>query len=173
MNRWAIAVGIVAIGAAGCGSSSNSTTPTTPSNAPTIFTVNLSPSQETPPVTNAEASGKGTAVITINTVKDGSGNVTSATADFNVSMSGFPNGTTAILAHIHPGALGVAGGVLVNTTLSAGTAIAMPNGSGTFSFTGIGINASDVANILANPQNFYFNVHTTLNPNGVMRGQLK
>ena len=33
--------------------------------------------------------------------------------------------------------------------------------------------ATNVANILAAPQNFYFNVHTTLNPGGVARGQLQ
>jgi hypothetical protein len=33
--------------------------------------------------------------------------------------------------------------------------------------------ASRVQAILAAPQNFYFNVHTTNNPGGVMRGQLQ
>jgi hypothetical protein len=49
----------------------------------------------------------------------------------------------------------------------------MPNGSATFSFTGIAVTPADATAILANPQNFYFNVHTTLNPSGALRGQLR
>jgi hypothetical protein len=170
MKRLAMmAVPLLALAVAGCGSSSS----TAPSSGPTIFTVQLSPAAETPPVTNAESSGKGTAVITVNTVKDASGNVSSGTMDFSVSMSGFPNGTTAILAHIHPGAPGVSGSPLVNTGLTPGSGIAMPNGSGTFSVTGIAVTVDNLNQILASPQNYYFNVHTTLNPNGAMRGQLR
>jgi hypothetical protein len=160
MKRLAIAVSILAIGAAGCGSS----TPTTPSNLK-IFTVQMASSNEVPPVTNAEAGGKGTAVITVNSQAN--------TIDFNVSMSGFPAGSQANVAHIHPGAAGVNGAPLVNTGLTAGTAIVMPAGSGTFSLTGVPVSADKIAQILANPSAFYFNVHTSLNPGGAIRGQLQ
>jgi hypothetical protein len=170
MKRMAlIATIILVLGVAGCGSDS----PTSPGNAPTIFTIPLSALNEVPLVTNSETSGRGTVVITFNTVKDASGAITSATADFNVSMNSFPNGSQANLAHIHPGATGVAGSPLVNTGLTAGTGIPMPNGSATFSFTGIAVTPADATAILANPQNFYFNVHTTLNPSGALRGQLR
>jgi hypothetical protein len=88
-------------------------------------------------------------------------------------MAGFPSGSSAILSHIHPGAAGTTGPVLVNTGLTAGTAIAMPSGTGTFTFTGVPISADTAAQILAAPQNFYFNVHTPVNPSGAIRGQLK
>jgi hypothetical protein len=169
MKRLAVATAILAIGTAACGSNSA----TSPTNPPTVFTVSLTTANETPPVTGAEAGGQGTAVITINTVKDSGGNITSATADFTVTMSGFPAGSTAILAHIHPGAAGVKGSPLVDTGLTAGTGIAMPSGSGTFSRTGIAVTVSDVTSILATPQNYYFNVHTTVNPGGAIRGQLR
>lgn len=159
-NRLGIAVAVLAIGAAGCGS----TPPTTPSST-TIFTVPLAATNEVPIVTNAEVTAKGTAVITIHS--------DSNTVDFNVSMNSFPNGATATLAHIHPGAAGVSGSPLVNTGLTPGTGIPMPNGSATFSFTGVPASADNIAQILANPQNFYFNVHTTANPTGAIRGQLK
>ncbi len=160
MKRLAIAVSILAIGAAGCGSSS----PTTPSNL-TIFTVQLSAQNEVPPITNAESTGRGTAVITINSAAN--------TIDFNVSLNSFPAGSQANVAHIHPGAAGVNGAPLVNTGLTAGTAIVMPAGSGTFSLTGVPVSADKIAQILANPSTFYFNVHTTLNPGGAIRGQLQ
>jgi hypothetical protein len=37
---------------------------------------------------------------------------------------------------------------------------------------GINVPADKAAAILANPAGHYFNVHTALNPNGAMRGQL-
>src|SRR5205823_4389276 len=75
-------------GAAGCGSS----TPSAPSTI-TIFTVPLLPSNEVPPVTNAESVGRGTAVITIDSAKN--------TVDFSVSVKNFPAGTAVNIAHIH------------------------------------------------------------------------
>ena len=162
MKRLAIVVSILAIGAAGCGSNS---TPTTPSNT-TIFTVQLSPANEVPPVTNAESTARGTAVITINSATN--------TVDFNVSLNSFPAGSAVNVAHIHgPNApAGVNASVLVSTTLTAGNVV-LTNGSGTFSFNSVTTSAANVSAILANPQNFYFNVHTTANPGGVMRGQLR
>ena len=162
MKRLALAVSILAIGAAGCGSKS---TPTTPSNT-TIFTVQLSPANEVPPVTNAENTARGTAVITVNSQTN--------TIDFNVSLNSFPAGSAVNIAHIHgPNApAGVNASVLVSTTLTAGTVV-LTNGSGTFSFSSVSTSADNVNQILANPQNFYFNVHTTQNPGGVMRGQLR
>lgn len=162
MKRLAIVVSILAIGAAGCGSKS---TPTTPSNT-TTFTVQLSPANEVPPVTNAESTARGTAVVTINSQTN--------TIDFNVSLNSFPAGAAVNIAHIHgPNApAGVNASVLVSTTLTAGTVV-LTNGSGTFSFNSVTASAANISAILANPQNFYFNVHTTANPGGVMRGQLR
>lgn len=164
------ALALAVVGGA-CGSSNNN--PNTPTNTPTVFNVTLRAANEVPPVSNTESNATGTAIVTITTVKDASGNITSATADFNVTMANFPNGSTAIAAHIHPGATGTNGSVLVSTGLSAANGIAMPNGTGSFSFNGVNVSATDATSILANPQNFYFNVHTTLNGGGAMRGQLR
>jgi hypothetical protein len=168
MKRLAIAVSILAVGAAGCGSSTTSPDPTTMK----IFTVQLSPANENPPITDGESAGKGTAVITIHTDTN--------TVDFAISMSGFPANTNVILAHIHPGAAGVNGGALIGVTgLAATTPLLLTNGSGTFTANAVSAQtssnsaATNIQNILAAPQNFYFNVHTTNNPGGVMRGQLQ
>jgi hypothetical protein len=45
-------------------------------------------------------------------------------------------------------------------------------GSASFSKSGISTTAAQIAAIIANPGGFYFNVHSTLNPVGVVRGQL-
>jgi hypothetical protein len=148
-------------------------TPTTPSPDPAPkFTATLLPINEVPPVTNAEASGSGTMTITFNLVKDSAGAITSgSTVDFAGTFSGFPNGTALTAAHIHPGAAGTNGSVLVSTAITAGE-VTFPTGTGALNKTGLPLTA-DIANqILANPGNFYFNIHTAMNPGGVARGQL-
>jgi len=161
MKRLAIAVSMLAIGTAGCGSS----TPTNPSTFK-VFTVQIAPSNEVPAVSNAEQSGRGTAVITVHSDTN--------TVDFSFSLNSFPANTTVTLAHIHPGAAGVNGGALIGVPgLAATTPLVLANGSGTFLATGVATSATNIANVLATPQNFYFNVHTTQNPGGVARGQLQ
>ena len=161
MKRLAIAVSILAIGAAGCGSKNPGSPSTT-----TIFTVPLSALNEVPPIANAESTARGTAVITIDSAKN--------TIDFNVSLNSFPAGSAVNIAHIHgPNApAGSTASVLVSTTLTAGT-VALTNGGGTFSFLQVPTSAANITAILAAPQNFYFNVHTTLNGGGAIRGQLR
>jgi hypothetical protein len=159
MKRLAIAVSILAIGAAGCGSKNPGSPSTT-----TIFTVQLSALNEVPPITNAESTARGTAVITIDSAKN--------TIDFNVSLNSFPQGSAVNIAHIHPGVAGATGSPLISTTLTAGTVV-LTNGGGTFSFLQVPTSAANIAAILAAPQNFYFNVHTTMNGGGAIRGQLQ
>jgi len=128
--------------------------------------VQLSPANEVPPVTNAENTARGTAVITVHS--------DSNTIDFAVSLNSFPTTSVLTAAHIHPGAAGVNGGVLVGTGLTSGNAPSLATGSATFTFNGVAPNSADaITQILANPQNFYFNVHSTANGGGVMRGQLR
>ena len=69
----------------------------------------------------------------------------------------------ATAAHIHTGAAGVPGGVLV--TLSA------PNAAGTASGC-VGATDDVVDDIIANPGSFYVNVHNADFPGGAVRGQL-
>jgi hypothetical protein len=162
MKRLAlVAATTLLFGAAGCGSSN---TPTTPSDT-TIFTVQLSALNEVPPVSNAEATARGTAVITIHKSTN--------TIDFSVSLNSFPAGAAVNIAHIHgPAAAGSNASIVVPTALAAGQVV-LTNGSGTFSFNSVSASADLITQILAAPQNFYFNAHTTANPGGAIRGQLK
>ncbi len=170
MKRVLLMVGAVVLGLAGCSSKS---TPTSPTSQATVFNVTLSPANEVPPITNAEASATGTATVTLNPVKDSSGNLVSATVDFTVKYSGFPATTTNITAaHIHTGAAGVSGAVFVSANLAAANA-PVSNGSGSFTTTGNPMTADQYNQIVANPAGFYFNIHTATNPGGVARGQLK
>ena len=160
MKRLGIAATILVIGLAGC----DSDNPNSPSGDITIFTVQLSALNEVPPVTNAETSARGTAVITVN--------ANANTIDFNVSLNGLTPTSTITAAHIHPGAAGVNGSPLVNLNLTSGSVV-LTNGAGTITVPAVATNAANIQQILAAPQNFYFNVHTTTNPGGVIRGQLR
>ena len=159
--------------AVGCGDDDN---PTAPSSPTTItFNSTLRPANEVPPVSNAEASGSGTAVITFNLTRNTSGAIQSGTVDFRFDLTGFPAGTTIRAAHIHPAAAGANGPVLIDTTLTAAQALALTNGGGSWEargVTGANIDAANLQAIIDNPANFYFNVHSTANPGGVARGQL-
>jgi len=82
-----------------------------------------------------------------------------------------PAGTPINIAHIHTGGSGVAGAVLISTNLAAGEVV-LTTGSGSFTKNVSGLDPAVVQNIINNPAGFYFNVHSTLNPGGVARGQL-
>lgn len=163
---------------AGCDSDS----PTEPSPNPNqlVFTAQLRASNEVPPVTGAEANAQGDVRITMDVTRDGSGAVTGGTATFVINLSGFPAGTNAVAAHIHAGAPGVAGGVSIGipgSMLSASSPISMAAGSATnVTFSNVPIDDAgeiSAANaMLANPNGYYFNVHTPANPGGAVRGQL-
>jgi hypothetical protein len=168
MKRLALLTVTLGVLVSACGSSS-STAPTTPTN-PT-FTAALSPANEVPAIVGAEASGSGTATVTLVTTKDAAGNVTAATATFVVNLSGFPAGTPINIAHIHQAGAGVNGSVVVNSGLTAGQTV-LTTGAGSFTASNLVVDAALANLILTNPAGFYFNVHSTLNPGGVARGQL-
>lgn len=169
MKRLSLLAAAVALFAAGCSGSSSA--PSTASPTKPTFTSSLSPANEVPPITNAESTASGNATITFDVTRDSANNITASTATFVVNMSGFPAGSAVNIAHIHPGASGTTGGVLVSTTLAAGD-VTLVNGSGTFTRAGITVTPEVTQQIINNPAGFYFNVHTTLNGGGVMRGQL-
>ena len=167
MKRYAIIAALAILGAA-CGDG-----PTDPSDGPVVFTVALAASNEVPPVTNADRDARGTATITITVPRDSAGVVTGdGTANFSAQVSGFPAGTVARAAHIHPGATGVNGSPLVDTGLTPANPITLGDGTGTLTFSGIAISQVNAQAIINNPAGYYFNIHTVQTPGGAVRGQL-
>lgn len=143
------------------------------------FTAVLLPTNEVPAITNADASASGTMQLTMTVTRDASSNITGATYDFVVNMTGFPANTTLTGAHIHNGGPGVNSGIVVGLPLpllSGGNAL--PTGQDTITKTGVQstsatLTAAQVAQgIFNNPGANYFNVHTTINTGGAIRGQL-
>ena len=171
MKRFVQLFGILVftVGVAAC--SNDSPASPTPNSVQT-YTASLNAANEVPPIVGQEAGVTGTATLTFNLRRSASGTIDSATVDMAVTASGFPNGTALTNAHIHSGASSVNGAVFVGSGIAAGE-ITFPNGSGSFSRTGISVSADQVNAILANPGAFYFNIHTASNPNGVARGQLR
>lgn len=138
-----------------------------------VFTAQLSAANEVPPVTNADASGSGTATITIHDITyRANGESIAGIVDFQVSLTGFPALTQVTAAHIHSGAVGVAGAVFLDTGLSGAGGLTLTTGAGTITRTAIAVDGDKIDAIKANPASFYFNVHTTLNGTGAVRGQL-
>ena len=170
MNRHVVLIVALSVLVVGCAASSP-TAPLQGTTTTSTFTVPLSAANEVPSISNADASGRGTAIIAITVTKDGSGTITSAIANFQITVTGFPPGTTVTDAHIHNGAAGSNAGVYVNTALGSGE-MAITNGSGSITKNGINVPSDRAAAILSNPAGHYFNVHTALNPAGAIRGQL-
>jgi CHRD domain len=169
MKRLAlVALGILL--ASGC-SSSNSSPSTTNGPTTTRFTADLKPANESPAITNSESVGSGSVTIDLTQTKDSTGAVSASTVNFTANLSGFPSSTVVNIAHIHTGAAGVNGGIVVNTTINPGEVV-LTNGGGTFTRVAISLTNDLASQILANPAGFYFNIHTAANPGGVMRGQL-
>ena len=108
--------------------------------------VTLSGDQEVPPV---KAEGKGSGTIT---VKD----------DGSVSGSVTTTGVKGTMAHIHQGAAGTNGPVVVPFTKDGDTYKAPP---------GAKLTPEQMKEFKAG--NLYFNVHTDANKGGEVRGQLK
>lgn len=161
-----VAAGMVLLASAGCHNNS----PTLPSDA-IAFTAQLLPANVVPPVGNSESTAIGNLTMTMSLTRDAAGNITNATVDFQVGLTGFPTITTLTMAHLHRGNVGVEGPIMVDTGLNVNEVI-LQNGSGAILKGGIAVSPQLAQDLLNTPSTFYFDVHTSLNPGGALRGQL-
>jgi ABC-type Fe3+-hydroxamate transport system substrate-binding protein len=171
MNRLSALIVGLSLFAVGCGGDSSPNEPSQGTTTTSTFTVPLSPANEVPAITNADADASGNATIALTVTRDNGGTITSATANVQISVSGFPAGTRVTDAHIHGAAAGSNGGAIVNVGLGSGE-LAITDGAGSITKSGINVPADRAAAILNNRAGHYFNVHTALNPDGAIRGQL-
>jgi CHRD domain len=175
MKRFALLA--LAVTMAACGSN-NTPAPTTNANT-LIFTAQLTAAKEVPAVTNADVNASGSATITLNVTRDASNNITGGTASWTYSVQGFPANTTIILNHIHEGVDTSTGPIRIDSGLTAASPLTLTNGTltnQTYSNLTPKVGGVDDFTVFqrmaSNPNGFYFNVHSSINPGGAVRGQL-
>ncbi|MEZ5401324.1 MAG: CHRD domain-containing protein [Bryobacteraceae bacterium] len=129
----------------------------------------MSPSKETPAV---KTTAMGACAVEITARRDADNNILSAYVDFRIThYLGQAEGLTGL--HIHRGAEGVAGPVVINSGLRGPVATAAGDGSVFYQ-----VEVTDAAQIailnaiMANPAGYYVNMHSQTNPGGIIRGQL-
>ena len=135
------------------------------------FRANLSTANEVPPL---DLAATGSATVWVHAVRDSSGVITEAVVDFVVDYS-FPAAITVTGLHIHRGIRGQNGPVVLSSGVGAG----LPeDGTGKAGITrqSAKLDSADaisaINDMVANPGNFYVNLHTTVNPGGSIRGQV-
>lgn len=193
MKRVLSAIAAAGLLAAACGSAGGgaattapvaaktaapTTAPTTAAATPTpqtvfVFATDLSPANVVPPITDAEASGSGTATVTVSVAKDTTGKITGATAKLEVTLKGFPPTTTIVALLAHKGAAGANGAGVINSGITADTAVPLTGGSGTITKDNLTMDPQNATDLLANPAGFYVLAHSQVHASGVARGQLK
>ena len=171
MRRLVCLPFLLAIAATGCDDMPIAPSPGT---IPT-FTAALTTANEVPPITSVESICAGNVTITIvNLNRNASQVITSAKVDFTGNVTGCPANTSINAGHIREAVAGQIGEIVVNTGLTSGQFV-LVNGAGSFTRNGRDPERNDftiIQRMLDNPTGFYFNLHSTLHPNGVIRGQL-
>jgi hypothetical protein len=138
------------------------------------FQASLSPSAETPePITVSMASGS--SLVRIHIRRSDTGEFLQAAVDFDATLSVVQE-QNLVNMHIHRGALGVGGPVVIDSVF--GSPIPVEAGGTARIIRQFIVEADDASGIetiealLANPEGYYVNVHSSAHPPGVARGQL-
>jgi len=139
----------------------------------------MSPKNEVPA---NNTTGSGIASVLLLRGRDATGKVAAATAIFDLIYTGFDPSTIFTGFHIHDGAAGINGPVIINSGLSGTNTLAVdPSGSGHLNFVipMTSLDASFAAematanDLTVNPRAHYINIHTTTFGGGIMRDQMR
>ncbi|HXF97199.1 MAG TPA: CHRD domain-containing protein [Gaiellaceae bacterium] len=163
LSAAVLAAALVAAGAAGGapakkGKPSLSATP--------VFKVHMKPSQEVPPIKGLRADAVGH--VTFDLERSSSGAITAGEVIFYVNYA-FPASVTITGLHVHQGAKGTNGPVVINSGVSS---LADADGEGNITTVVTGTAPAVLQAILDNPRGYYVNLHTSVHPGGALRDQL-
>jgi hypothetical protein len=144
------------------------------------FQASLSTSAEAPtPITASLASGS--SLVRIHIRRSDAGDFLQAFVDFDTTLSVVQEQNLTNM-HIHVGGLGVGGGVVIDSRFNMGTpGFTIPVAAGGTAriirqFVVEPSNSNGIATIeaiLANPEGYYVNVHSSAHPGGIARGQMQ
>ena len=160
----------VALAMAACATTSSSQPEASKkSSAPETFQAKLDARNEVPqPTLDGSASPQGTAKFTVN----------GSSVAYKIEASGLSS--APLMAHIHLGAPGAPGPVIVPLNVSAGSSPGTATGEGTFDASGVKGKKADgsamtLDDVLAAMRSggTYVNVHTANNKPGEIRGQVE
>jgi hypothetical protein len=157
----ALLVGVLALALIGGASAKKPALSATP-----VFKLNLRPSQEVPPIKGLKASAVGN--VTFDLERSAAGAITSGEVVFYFNYK-FPGAVTITGLHIHPGAKGATGGIIVDSGVSSFTDA---DGQGNVTAVVTGTSPATLQAILDNPRGYYVNLHTSVNPTGALREQM-
>ena len=155
----AVLVGVLALVVIGGATAKKPALSATP-----VFKLGLKPSQEVPPIKGLKADAVGS--ITFDLTRT-SGTITSGEVIFYFNYK-FPASVNITGLHIHQGAKGTNGGIVVDSGVGAFTDA---DGEGNVTTVVAGTPATLQA-ILDNPRGYYVNLHTSVNPGGALREQM-
>ena len=134
--------------------------------AVTVFELKLEPKQEVPRITGLRAVARGN--VTLDITRDSAGAITSGEVVFYANYD-FPGSVTITGLHVHQGAKGVNGAIVVSSGIASFTDA---DGDGNVTTVVTGVAPATLQAILDSPRDYYVNLHTSVNPAGALRDQL-
>jgi hypothetical protein len=130
----------------------------------------VSPDNEVPAVSGFE--GLGSVLVKISVNRDAGGNITSGVATFDAGYQ-CPTAVTLTGLHIHSGATGENGPVVIDSGLGS---TVDSDGAGNVTPTSATLTTPEqiatLNGLVDTPHLFYIDLHTAANPGGAMRGQV-
>lgn len=133
--------------------------------------VGLSSAAEVNPPVAPPANASGGILVTINITRNANGDISAATMAL-LGLVSIPGATNITGLHIHEGDIASNGDVRFNSGVSAGSPLALTNGTAIIDKTVAGVDLVALAKLLKKPSGFYVNAHTDVNPQGAIRGQI-
>lgn len=132
-----------------------------------VFGALLTPRREVPQVEDLKARAVGG--VTLDLTRNASGVITSGEVIFYVNYD-FPGPVTITGLHVHKAGKGTIGPVVLDSGVAAFTDA---DGDGNVTTVVTGVDPALLQAILDDPRGYYLNLHTSLNPAGALRDQLR